>query len=69
MSKRWVGWTAVCALMALVVSLAGCAGDYKDPVPDQPYLPLTASWSGLRYGPDAVTRRPRRRRSFLLWDG
>jgi hypothetical protein len=45
MSKRWVSSIAVCALLAFVVSLAGCAGDYKDPVPDQPHLPLTASWS------------------------
>jgi hypothetical protein len=45
MSKRCVSWAAVCALLALVVSLAGCAHDYKDPVPDQPYMPLTASWN------------------------
>jgi hypothetical protein len=46
MSKRCVSWAAACALLALVVSLAGCAGNYKDPVPDQPCMPLTASWSG-----------------------
>ena len=47
MSKRWASWMAVCALLALVASLAGCAGgDYKEPTPDQPYMPLTASWSG-----------------------
>jgi hypothetical protein len=51
MSKRWISWTAVCALLALVVWLAGCAGgDYKDPVPDQAYMPLTASWSGADAG-------------------
>ena len=51
MSRRCVSWTAVCALLALVVSLAGCAaGDYKEPVPDQPHLPLTASWSGSDAG-------------------
>ena len=46
MSKRWISWAAVCALLALVVLLAGCASDFKDPAPDQPYMPLTASWSG-----------------------
>ena len=45
MSKRWISWIAVCALLALAVSLPGCA-NYKEPVPDQPYMPLTASWSG-----------------------
>jgi hypothetical protein len=50
MSKRWVSWTVACALLALVVSLAGCAGDYKDPVPDQAYMPLTASWSAADAG-------------------
>jgi hypothetical protein len=51
MSKRWVSWTAACALLALAVSLAGCAaGDYKDPAPDQPCMPLTASWSGADAG-------------------
>ena len=50
MSKHWIGWMAVCAVLALVVSLAGCAGDYQEPVPDQPYMPLTASWSGSDSG-------------------
>jgi len=45
MSKPWVGRIVVCLLLTLVVSLAGCAGTYKEPVPDQPYMPLTASWS------------------------
>jgi hypothetical protein len=45
MSKRWVSRIAVCALLALVASLAGCAGNFKEPVPDQPHMPLTASWS------------------------
>jgi hypothetical protein len=51
MSRRWVRRIAACALVALAVSLAGCAGDYKDPVADQPYMPLTASWSGADAGP------------------
>ena len=46
MSKRCVSWAAIGALLALVVSLASCAGEYKNPVPDQPYMPITASWSG-----------------------
>ncbi len=50
MCKRWVSWTAVCALLVLAVSLSGCASDYKDPAPDQPYMPLTASWSNSDAG-------------------
>jgi hypothetical protein len=50
MSKRWVSWVAAGALLALAVSLAGCAGDYKEPVQDQATMPLTASWPGADVG-------------------
>jgi hypothetical protein len=45
MSREWVAQIIVGALLSLVVSLVGCAGNYKEPVPDQPHMPLTASWS------------------------
>jgi hypothetical protein len=51
MTKRWFSWAAACALAALMVSLAGCAGNYTDPMPDQAYMPLTASWPGADAGP------------------
>jgi len=45
-SKSWKICIAGCALLALLLAMSGCKPvDTREPVPEQPYMPLTASWS------------------------
>ena len=46
MTGKWTRWVTIFMLAALAISVAGCTTEPKQPTPDQPSLPLTASWKG-----------------------